>query len=223
MPAQVPNHVYSHVVSISFLRYAYMLYFTTAVSCDYFPKATPAEENADTVTLVNPVENKEEFIEPGKDSMDHTIEPLNKYRNIAKAISSAELLAYANTLIGTPYKYASVNPADGLDCSGFITHVFNHFFIQVPRSSVDFTNYGVPVNEADAQEGDLILFTGTDSLSEVVGHMGIVTEQIEGVINFIHSTSGRAYGVTISAMTAHYRKRFVKIIRVPLVSNMKYN
>lgn len=209
------------MAAITFLRYTYLLYITTAVSCNYFPNDTPIEVPVDTFTLIKPVESKEIFIESGKDSIIHSDDPFNVYTDTAKTIPPAQLLAYAKMLIGTPYKYASVNPADGLDCSGFITHVFNHFFIQVPRSSVDFTNYGVPVNEADAQEGDLILFTGTDSLSEVVGHMGIVTEQIDGVIYFIHSTSGRAYGVTISAMTAHYRKRFVKIIRVPLVKNIQ--
>src|SRR3954465_11481721 len=36
----------------------------------------------------------------------------------------AEVLAYAETLIGTPYKYGSADPDIGFDCSGFITHVF---------------------------------------------------------------------------------------------------
>jgi cell wall-associated NlpC family hydrolase len=135
--------------------------------------------------------------------------------SVAHKVSPEEVLAYAKTLIGTPYKYGSVDPAAGLDCSGFITHVFNHFSIQVPRSSIDFTNYGVTVNMADAMPGDLILFTGTDSLSVVVGHMGIVTDVSQPVLRFIHSTSGKAYGVTITELNAHYRKRFVKIIRIP--------
>jgi cell wall-associated NlpC family hydrolase len=134
---------------------------------------------------------------------------------VGKNVSSEELLAYAKTLIGTPYKYASVDPAVGLDCSGFITHVFNHFSIQVPRSSIDFTNYGITVSVADVMPGDLILFTGTDSLSVVVGHMGIVTEVTEPVLQFIHSTSGKAYGVTITELNTHYKRRFVKIIRIP--------
>jgi len=211
------------VAGITFLRNAYILFLTTAVSCDYFPNDTPIEENVDTVTMIKPAESKEEFMEVEKDSIIHTNDPLNIYTGSAKTIFPEQLLGYAKTLIGTPYKYASINPADGLDCSGFITHVFNHFFIQVPRSSVDFTSYGITINNADAQPGDLVLFTGTDSTIEVVGHMGIVTEQINGVVNFIHSTSGKAYGVTISALTAHYKKRFVKIIRIPLVSNMKDN
>src|SRR5689334_3480039 len=74
-----------------------------------------------------------------------------------------QIVAYAKTLIGTPYKYASTDPKQGFDCSGFITYVFNHFNIEVPRSSVDFTNAYPEVPTTDAKQGDLILFTGTDS------------------------------------------------------------
>ena len=133
-------------------------------------------------------------------------------------MSPEQLLAYAKTLIGTNYKYASIDPAEGLDCSGFITHVFNHFSIQVPRSSIDFTNYGINISTIEAKPGDLILFTGTDTLIEVVGHMGIVSSVTDDLLEFIHSTSGKAYGVTITALNEHYRKRFVKVIRIPYIA-----
>ena len=124
------------------------------------------------------------------------------------------LVTYAKTLIGVPYKFASSNIADGFDCSGFITHVFNHFNITVPRSSVDFTNYGRPVDSIDAKPGDLILFTGTDSAIEIVGHMGIIVSNAKEDLHFIHSTSGKANGVTVSPVNNYYKSRFVKVIRV---------
>lgn len=123
------------------------------------------------------------------------------------------LVDFAKTLIGTPYKYGSTDPAVGFDCSGFITFVFNHFKIPVPRSSVEFTNVGRTVGVQNAREGDLVLFTGTDDSIRIVGHMGIVTENTD-TLRFIHSTSGRANGVTISSLSPHYQKRFVKVIRV---------
>jgi len=126
----------------------------------------------------------------------------------------AELLAFANSLIGTPYKYASVDPSIGFDCSGFITYVFNHFHIAVPRSSVDFTNIEREVKLEDAKPGDLILFTGTDSTIRVVGHMGIIHSKENGEYHFIHSTSGKANGVTISPVAKYYLSRFVKVIRI---------
>jgi cell wall-associated NlpC family hydrolase len=124
------------------------------------------------------------------------------------------LINFAKTLIGVPYKYASIDPNIGFDCSGFITHVFNHFDIAVPRSSVDFTNVGVEIEHTRAIPGDLILFTGTDSTIRVVGHMGIITENNSGQLKFIHSTSGKQNGVTITPFENYYRSRFVKVIRV---------
>ncbi len=125
-----------------------------------------------------------------------------------------EILTFAKTLVGTPYKYASADPAVGFDCSGFITYVFNHFNIAVPRSSVDFTNVNKSVPLVNAKPGDLLLFTGTDSTSRIVGHMGILTSFENGEYKFIHSTSGKAMGVTISALNKYYTLRFVKVIRV---------
>ncbi|HET6994687.1 MAG TPA: C40 family peptidase [Chitinophagaceae bacterium] len=137
----------------------------------------------------------------------------SELNQVIKGITGHQLVAFAQTLLGVPYRYASTDPAKGFDCSGFITYVFNHFNIAVPRSSVDFTNAGKDVNLQSAKEGDLILFTGTVDSIRIVGHMGIVTENVD-TLKFIHSTSGKADGVVISALGEYYKRRFVKIIRV---------
>ncbi|HEY5772552.1 MAG TPA: C40 family peptidase [Chitinophagaceae bacterium] len=124
------------------------------------------------------------------------------------------LVAFGKSLVGTPYLYASADPENGFDCSGFITYVFNYFGIAVPRSSVDFTNVGIEIPKEFAGPGDLILFTGTDSTIRVVGHMGIVESNERGNLLFLHSTSGKAYGVVISPLNGYYETRFVKVIRV---------
>ena len=124
------------------------------------------------------------------------------------------VVAFGKSLVGTPYLYASSNPLNGFDCSGFITYVFNHFGIAVPRSSVDFTNVGIEIPKEFASPGDLILFTGTDSTIRTVGHMGIVESNETGNLLFLHSTSGKTYGVTISPLKGYYEGRFEKVIRV---------
>jgi cell wall-associated NlpC family hydrolase len=116
--------------------------------------------------------------------------------------------------MGVPYKYGSTDPREGFDCSGFITHVFNHFNINVPRSSIDFTNVKREIPAEQAKAGDIVLFTGTDSTIRDVGHMGIITSNDNNVINFIHSTSGKANGVTITPINSYYMGRFVKVIRI---------
>lgn len=215
------------MVVFTFIQNTAVYFCLFTISCNYFPDNNADEQHKDTVTAIEPEKIVDDVQNESNNTVTAVVEKENKdadtnvNADVSNPITAEQLLAYAKTLIGTPYKYASVNPVEGLDCSGFITHVFNHFLIAVPRSSVDFTNYGIPVSSANAEPGDLILFTGTDSTSKVVGHMGIVTGQTDGILQFIHSTSGKAYGVTISTLTTHYVKRFVKVIRVKLYRNMK--
>jgi cell wall-associated NlpC family hydrolase len=130
------------------------------------------------------------------------------------AIKPEDVVAFAQTLKGIPYQYASCSPDAGFDCSGFVYYVFKHFNMEVPRSSRDFTNLGKEVVRQDAKPGDLILFTGTDSSDRTVGHMGIIVTNTADSLMFIHSSSGQANGVTMTPLNKYYQGRFMKIIRV---------
>jgi len=193
---------------MKYLKVFIIYLFITAIVCALLikyktvkPTANSAQTIKDTVgtaTKINPV-----------------------YADTANALyvntgntTPRQLVSYAETLIGIPYVYASSDSAVGFDCSGFITFVFNHFHITVPRSSVEFTNMPHQTSVADAKPADLILFTGTDSTEHIVGHMGIVVQNKDGRLLFIHSTSGKANGVTITLLNDYYKSRFVKIIRV---------
>ena len=142
---------------------------------------------------------------------DYSLE--TQFINTGKTTSD-QLVDYAETLKGVPYLYGSLDPKQGFDCSGFITYVFNHFGIEVPRSSKDFTSVERQINLNQAKRGDIVLFTGTDSTKRIVGHMGIITGLNSEGHQFIHSTSGRAYGVTITPLNKYYQGRFVKAIRI---------
>jgi len=139
---------------------------------------------------------------------------VNKVMISTGKIKPEEVVEYAKTLIGVKYQYGSTDPKVGFDCSGFITYVFNHFNIKVPRSSIDFTEVGETVYMDSAKAGDLILFTGTDSTERHVGHMGIITSNQNGKLEFIHSTSGKQFGVTITPLSQYYLGRFLRIARV---------
>ena len=124
-----------------------------------------------------------------------------------------ELVNFACSLAGTPYKYGSADPKQGLDCSGFVTCVFNHFNIMVPRTSVDFMPVQKPIPLKEARPGDLILFTGADSASRTAGHMGIISSGKP--LRFMHSTSGKNEGVVeTDFQTAYYKARYLKTIRI---------
>lgn len=136
------------------------------------------------------------------------------------SILPLEVITYAQSLRGIPYKYGSIDPVGGFDCSGFITYVFNHFGINVPRTSADFTFAGHEVELKNAKTGDLILFTGTDTTNRTVGHMGIIEALPGEELKFIHSTSGKHYGVTETFFNAYYKARYVKTIRIFLQNDL---
>ena len=131
-------------------------------------------------------------------------------------IDRVEFVAFAKTLLGTPYKYGSSVPESGLDCSGFVSYVFGHFNVKSPRTTVAFTNEGKDIDLEDAKPGDLILFTGSDNSTGIVGHMGIITVSAVNntPVQFIHSASGKNVGVILNSLSGYYKTHFVKVIRI---------
>ena len=131
------------------------------------------------------------------------------------SVSADSVIGFAQTLIGTRYREASANPQYGFDCSGFVSYVFKSFDVKVPRSSQEFYNAGERISMDDAKPGDVILFTGTRSHHpHSIGHVGIVFSNDGDGLKFIHSTSGKEHGVTITAMDDTYRRRFVQVVRL---------
>jgi lipoprotein Spr len=130
------------------------------------------------------------------------------------SVSPDSLIQFAESLMGTRYRSACSDPMRGFDCSGFVSYVFKSFNFSVPRSSCDFINVGEKIRLEDAKPGDIILFTGTSRRSRRIGHVGIVYCNDGDEFKFIHSTSGKEHGVTITAMDKTYRRRFVQIIRL---------
>ena len=177
----------------------------------------------DTVSMTDPAEvdsllDKKDSISPAIIIDTQKITPLTSSElvNVGN-VDPEQVIRFAETLIGTPYVYGSADRKVGFDCSGFITYVFNHFKVQVPRSSSQFANVGKTVPVEQARRGDIILFTDPDfdnTNSTEIGHMGLITSNDKGTISFIHSTSGKAMSVAVTPLTEHYKKRFVRIGRI---------
>lgn len=125
-----------------------------------------------------------------------------------------DLVAYAKTLIGTPYVYSSADPNKGFDCSGFVYYVFKKYNIVLPRSSKEYEKMGKPLRPEEFKLGDIIVFYGyKDNTS--IGHLGIICEANGMNSKFIHASSGKVMSVTITDLnTEQYTKRFYKAIDV---------
>jgi cell wall-associated NlpC family hydrolase len=184
------------------------------VSCKYYNGKLAVDNQLADTTNIEQVADTSETVQQKTPLPPPSVEKIANLKINIGNTKPAELLAFAQTLMGVRYKYGSSDPVNGFDCSGFITYVFNHFNIAVPRSSIEFTNYNKVVDLNEARPGDLILFTGTDSTIREVGHMGIITSVNNDLVEFIHSSSGKANGVTITPLNKYYLGRFVKVIRV---------
>lgn len=89
---------------------------------------------------------------------------------------------HAMGLVGTPYRYGGNTPDSGFDCSGLIGYVFHHAAgVRAPRTVVDISAWGMPVERAVARSGDLAVF----SLKGRTSHAGIYI----GNGRFVHAPS----------------------------------
>ncbi|HZY37791.1 MAG TPA: NlpC/P60 family protein [Mucilaginibacter sp.] len=140
--------------------------------------------------------------------------PHHSYSSLnTDSVTGDSIIQFARTLIGVRYRSATSDPLRGFDCSGFVSYVFKNFNFDVPRSSPEFANIGERIRLEDAKPGDIIVFT-SPTHHHRIGHVGIVLCNEGDDFEFIHSTSGKEHGVTITTMDQTYRRRFVTVIRV---------
>lgn len=124
------------------------------------------------------------------------------------------IISFSKKYLETPYLYAGNDPKKGFDCSGFVSYVFKNFDINLPRSSKEYRNLGVAVKPENFKIGDILVFYGYKDKT-IVGHLGIICEANGMNSKFIHSSSGKAKGVTISELNSeHYTNRYYKCIDV---------
>ena len=134
-----------------------------------------------------------------------------------KTINADSLVSYCKKQLGAKYQYANCDPETGFDCSGFVYYVFEHFKVKVPRSSIDYENFGTKVSMDSCKIGDIIIFTGTEATKRSPGHVGIIISKPGEELQFIHSSSDKKTpGIKISnyKTSENYKKRYLKIVRV---------
>lgn len=131
-------------------------------------------------------------------------------------VKSDSIIAIATEQLGVGYKYATCNPGKSFDCSGFTSYVYSSVNLPNSRSSKGYKGLGEKVDLNECRKGDCILFTGTDPSVRVIGHVGIVLENNENGLKFIHcSSSKKHFGVTVTDYyDSGYPKRFMEVRRL---------
>ena len=116
----------------------------------------------------------------------------------AQAAPSDDISMYAVSLVGSPYRLGGTSPDTGLDCSGFVDHVFRQITgIKLPRDSRAISEATQPLDQSDLQPGDLVFF---NTLNHAFSHVGIYL----GDDRFVHATSSRTGSVMISRLSDRY-------------------
>ena len=132
-----------------------------------------------------------------------------KDKNVISA-KKYDIVATAKENLGVSYLGGGTTKS-GMDCSGLVYSTFLKYEFILPRSSNEMANEGRKISESKAQPGDLIFFKTNNSSS--INHVGIVTENNNGEIKFIHSSTSK--GVIISSLNeSYYSKSFSQINRV---------
>jgi cell wall-associated NlpC family hydrolase len=124
-----------------------------------------------------------------------------------------KIINYASDFTGVPYKPGGTTPK-GFDCSGFTQYVFKEFNYLLPRTTGEQSLMGIKVDKKEVRPGDLVFFTGTNSRSKNVGHVGIVVDANgKGNFLFIHASTSKGITVT-SSLESYYKPRYLLARRI---------
>lgn len=128
-----------------------------------------------------------------------------------QAAPSDDISLYAISLVGSPYRLGGTSPDTGLDCSGFVDHVFRQIAgIRLPHDSRAISEATQSLDRSALQPGDLVFF---NTLNQAFSHVGIYL----GDDRFVHATSSHTGAVMISRLSDRYwQERFDGARRVAI-------
>ena len=132
------------------------------------------------------------------------IEPEAPQQNMMSSSidTASDMLMYALSLVGVNYKYGGKSPETGLDCSGFVSHVYQQAVgLVLPHNAHAISMFGKKIAISELQPGDLVFY---NTMRHAYSHVGIYL----GENKFVHaSVTGR--GVEVVNMKENYWvKRF---------------
>ncbi|NEX62248.1 C40 family peptidase [Noviherbaspirillum galbum] len=108
----------------------------------------------------------------------------------------------ALSLLRTGYRFGGKNPEAGLDCSGFVTYVYQLALgRQLAGNAASLARQGKEIPRQQLQAGDLVFF---NTLGRPYSHVGIYL----GSDEFIHAPNSRGTVRVDKLTNAYYASRF---------------
>jgi len=109
----------------------------------------------------------------------------------------------AGSFLGIPYKWGGTSSEQGFDCSGLTMAVYQLNGLDLPRTSREQFNTGLPVARKDLQKGDLVFFATNGGRK--VSHVGIYT----GKNRFVHAPGRGKKIQTTSLDNNYFKERYI--------------
>ncbi|MDP3483533.1 MAG: C40 family peptidase [Sulfuricella sp.] len=115
---------------------------------------------------------------------------------------ASEMLMYALSLVGVNYKYGGKSPETGLDCSGFVSHVYQQAAgLVLPHNARAISMFGKKIAISELQPGDLVFY---NTMRHTYSHVGIYL----GDNRFIHSGRTGSSVEVVNMNDSYWVKRF---------------
>lgn len=113
------------------------------------------------------------------------------------------LLAEASKHLGTPYKWAGIDPK-GFDCSGYTSYVLlSSMNKKIERRATDQYNSSKKLKGKNVQPGDLVFFDNGSGIS----HVGIVYSTENGSVQMIHSSTSLGISIVDIYSSSYWKQR----------------
>ena len=107
----------------------------------------------------------------------------NTFQSELSEAETAELIVRSLGLLGIEYRFGGSTPAAGLDCSGFVRHVYKEALgLTLPRTTDEMSSVGEAVDRRQLRAGDLVFF---NTLRRPFSHVGLYL----GEDRFVHAPS----------------------------------
>ena len=160
-------------------------------------KALLQKEQKELKKLKDAEKRRQEEERKRQEALNKTYETTSYTQIVDNASGSdigKKIAKYGLQYVGNKYVYGGTSLTNGVDCSGFTYRVYEAFGYSLPRTSYAQRSAGKAVDYADAQPGDLIMYSG---------HVGIYI----GDGQIVHASNSKPYpqgGIKVNKAT--YRK-----------------